>query len=334
MKREKGWLLPAQEIIHKLQTVISLILAAMQVHRSIENLPKFTNAVITIGTFDGVHQGHKKIIDALVREARSIEGEAIIISFDPHPRKIVHPQEHLQLINTLEEKIELLGKTGIDHLVIVPFNREFADQPANEYIEKFLIQRFQPHTIIIGYDHHFGKNRQGNFMLLAEKADEYGYRLLEIPKYILNEAAVSSTKIRKALLESNVGTANGLLGYHFFFEGIVIEGDKLGRKLGYPTANLQYTDRDKIHLGHGVYAAYAIVDGHRFKGMLSIGTRPTIAHSDERVEINIFDFDREIYGDTIRVIVIEFLRGQEKYASLEELKTQLAIDKENSLAVL
>jgi riboflavin kinase/FMN adenylyltransferase len=306
----------------------------MQVHRSIEDLPSFNNAVITIGTFDGVHEGHKKIIDALLGEAKSIHGEAVIITFDPHPRKIVNPDEHLQLINTLEEKIELLSRTGIHHLVIVPFNKEFAGQSADEYIRKFLIEKFHPHTIIIGYDHHFGKNRQGNFMLLAEKADSYNYRLLEIPKYILDEVAVSSTKIRNALLQSDVESANKLLGYLFFFEGVVIRGDQLGRKLGYPTANMRYTDADKIHLGHGVYAAYAEVNGVRYKGMLSIGTRPTLENSDERVEINLFEFDEEIYGETIRVIVKKFLRGQEKYASLDELTRQLALDKKNSLAVL
>jgi riboflavin kinase / FMN adenylyltransferase len=306
----------------------------MQVHRSIENLPSFTNAVITIGTFDGVHEGHKKIIDALVGEARSVQGEAIIMTFQPHPRKVVNPNEHLQLINTLDEKIELLEKAGIDHTVIIPFNQQFASQTANEYIENFLVARFQPHTIIIGYDHHFGKGRQGNFMLLAQMADRYNYRLLEIPKYILQEVAVSSTQIRKALLESNIETANKLLGYDFFFEGVVIQGDQLGRKLGYPTANLQYTDFDKIHLGHGVYAAYAIVDGTSYKGMLSIGKRPTLENSDERVEINLFNFDREIYGMTVRVIVKRYLRGQEKYSSLDELKKQLSIDKENSLSAL
>lgn len=306
----------------------------MRVHRSIEQLPSFSNAVITIGTFDGVHEGHKKIIDALIREAASVQGESVIISFHPHPRKIVNPDEHLQLINTLDEKTELLSKTGIDHLVIVPFSYEFSEQTADEYIENFLIKKFHPHTIIIGYDHHFGKERKGNFMLLAEKADRYGYRLLEIPKYILDEIAVSSTKIRNALLQSDVETANRLLGYEFFFEGTVIKGDQLGRRLGYPTANLQYTDPEKIRLGHGVYAAYAEMDGKQFKGMLSIGSRPTLENSDERVEINIFSFDEEIYNQKIRVIVKKYLRPQEKYSSLEELKLQLAVDRKNSLAVL
>lgn len=306
----------------------------MQVHRSIENLPPFKNAVITIGTFDGVHQGHKKIINALKKEAEAAQGESVIITFHPHPRKVVHADEPLQLINTLDEKIELLQQTGIDHLVIVAFSQQFSEQTAEEYIENFLIKNFHPHTIIIGYDHHFGKGRKGNFILLAENADRYNYQLLEIPKYILDEISVSSTKIRNAILHSDVDTANKLLGYQFFFEGLVIKGDQLGRKLGYPTANLKYNDEEKIHLGHGVFAAFAEVKGRRYKAMLSVGRRPTLENSDERVEVNIFHFDEEIYGETIRVIVKKFLRAQEKYASLDELKQQLAIDKQNSLNIL
>ena len=306
----------------------------MHIHRSIHHLPSFTNAVITIGTFDGVHEGHKKIIAALVQEAREVNGESIIISFYPHPRKIVQPDVPLQLITTLEERIELLSKTGIDHLVIVPFTNEFAQQTAGQYIENFLIKNFHPSSIIIGYDHRFGKGRRGNYQLLEEKTTVYHYKLLEIPKHVLNEAEVSSTKIREAILHSDVETANQLLGYLFFFEGKVIRGDQLGRKLGYPTANLAYTDKDKIHLGHGVYAVYVEVNGEQKSGMLSIGNRPTLTQSDERIEVNIFDFDKEIYGETIRVIVKKYLRGQEKYTSLNELIQQLHKDKQDSLAVL
>jgi riboflavin kinase/FMN adenylyltransferase len=306
----------------------------MQVHRSIENLPAFKNAVITIGTFDGVHEGHKQIIDALVAEARVIQGESLIITFHPHPRKVIKPDIPLQLINTLDEKIELLSQTGIDHLVVAPFTKEFADQSAEQYIEEFLMGKFHPHSIIIGYDHHFGRERKGNFKLLEDKAPVYNYKLLEIPKHVLDHIAVSSTKIRKAILESKVETANKLLGYSYFFEGLVVEGDKLGRQLGYPTANLVYTDREKIHLGHGVYAVYIEIEGVRKKGMLSIGNRPTLADSDERVEVNIFDWSEEIYEKTIRIIVKNFLRAQEKYNSLEELIQQLHKDKENSLAAL
>lgn len=306
----------------------------MQVHRSIEQLPVFNRPVITIGTFDGVHLGHRKIIDALVKEARSVEGESVIITFHPHPRKIVNPEQHLQLINTLDEKIELLSATGIDHLVVVPFTTAFASQTAEEYMENFLKRKFNPHTIIIGYDHHFGKDRRGNFMFLAEKADQYQYKLLEIPKYLLDEIAVSSTKIRNALKESQVEVANRLLGYDFFFEGVVIRGDQMGRKLGYPTANLEYSDSDKLHMGQGVYAVYLQFDNQQKKGMLSIGTRPTLNGNDERVEVNIFDWDGDLYDKLIRVSVKKFLRPQEKYASLEDLQQQLAIDRENSLSSL
>jgi riboflavin kinase / FMN adenylyltransferase len=306
----------------------------MQVHRGVEHLPKFSNAVITIGTFDGVHEGHRKIISTLVDEASACKGESLIISFDPHPRKIIRPNEPLQLLNSLDEKIELLSKTGLDHLVVVPFTEEFSELSAEAYIEDFLVRNFRPHTIIIGYDHHFGKGRQGNFSLLEAQSKSLGYRLLEIPQHRLDEIAISSTNIRKAILSGAVEEANKLLGYGFFFSGRVIHGDKLGRTLGYPTANLEYTDEEKIRLAHGVYAVQVSVQGALKKGMLSIGNRPTLTGSDERVEVNIFDFDQDIYGERITVIVKKFLRLQEKYDSLEELKLQLARDEEKSRKLL
>ncbi|HEU0064240.1 MAG TPA: bifunctional riboflavin kinase/FAD synthetase [Flavisolibacter sp.] len=307
----------------------------MQVHYSVDNLPSFTNSVITIGTFDGVHEGHKKIISALIKEAKKNKGESIIITFHPHPRKVVYPEEPLQLINTLNEKIELLSKTGIDHVVIVPFTKKFAESTAEHYIREFLVNNFHPGSIIIGFDHHFGKDRKGNYRLLEEYSDKCHFSLIEIPKHILDEIGVSSTKIRQALLNSKIETANKLLGYEFFFEGKVVLGDQIGRTLGYPTANLEYTDIDKIHLGHGVYAAYVQLDNILKKGMLSIGKRPTLpGMQDEKVEINIFDWEGSLYGETIRVIVKKFLRQQEKYTSLEELARQLAKDKQDSLTVL
>ena len=306
----------------------------MQVHRSIDTLPPFVKAVITIGTFDGVHQGHRQLIEALKAEASAVGGQSVIITFNPHPRKVVRPSAHLELINTLEEKTGLLSLSGIDHLVIVPFTPHFAALTAHEYISSFLIDRFHPHTIIIGYDHHFGKGREGNFNLLQEQAGVYGYKLLEIPKYILDQIAVSSTQIRQALLNSQVDVAARLLGYDFFFEGLVVHGDQIGRQIGYPTANLEYTDADKIRLGHGVYAVQARIGSEVRKGMLSIGNRPTLTGSDERVEVNLFDWNKEIYGEKMTVIVKKYLRPQEKYASLDELKQQLALDKEQTLRVL
>ena len=306
----------------------------MQVHLITDKLPDFKRSVITIGTFDGVHEGHRKIISALINEAKKIKGESVIITFDPHPRKILSSDRDIKLINTLPEKIELLARTGIDHLVIVPFTKDFSELPADQYISEFLIKNFYPHTIIIGYDHHFGKDRKGNFKLLEQKGSVYKYNLLEIPRHVLEEIAVSSTKIRQAIQKSDIETANLCLGYDFFFEGIVIKGDQLGRQLGFPTANLEYTDSEKIRLGHGVYAAYAEFDNIRLKGMLSIGNRPTLYYSDVRIEINLFDWDQDIYGKVIRIIVKKYLRAQEKYNSLEELKAQLAIDRKESFKVL
>ena len=303
----------------------------MQVHYSLANLPSFKNAVLTIGSFDGVHTGHQKIIAALEMEAEKVDGESILITFHPHPRKII-TDVSLQLINTLEERIFLLSQYKIDHLVVIPFTKEFAEQSAENYIDQFLIKYFHPHSIVIGYDHHFGKDRKGNFTLLQQYADQQLFTLIEIPKQVLNEIAVSSTKIRNALLSSDLDVANNLLGYSFFFSGLVVGGDRIGRTINYPTANLDYTDSDKIRIGHGVYAVEASLDGRVIKSMLSIGNRPTLEQeSEEKVEVNLFDFSEEIYGQILTVVVKKYLRPQLKYNDMEALKVQLAKDKEDSL---
>ncbi|MBK8520049.1 MAG: bifunctional riboflavin kinase/FAD synthetase [Chitinophagaceae bacterium] len=307
----------------------------MQIHRDINNLPRFTNAVITIGTFDGVHLGHRQIIENLIEEAAKAKGESVIITFHPHPRKVVSSViTGVRLINTLAERIELLEKTGIDHLVIVPFTDYFASQTAEEYIQDFLVEKFKPHTIIIGYDHRFGKERTGDYKLMEKKASVYNYSLKEIPEHILNTIKVSSTNIRNAILQSNIDIANKFLGYDFFFEGEVFHGDKIGRTIGYPTANLKSTDEEKIALGDGIYAVYTIVEGITYKGMMSIGFRPTVNGKVRVTEVNIFDFSKEIYGQTIRVIVKKYLRSEVKFDGLEALKSQLHKDKEDSVACL
>lgn len=307
----------------------------MQIHRDLNKLPVFKNAVITIGTFDGVHLGHRQIIDSLKEEAARAHGESVIITFHPHPRKIVSSViTGIRLINTLPERIELLDKTGIDHLVIVPFTEFFANQHAEEYIRDFLVEKFKPHTIIIGYDHRFGKERAGDYKLMEEKALVYNYRLKEIPEHILNAIKVSSTNIRNAILHSNIEEANSLLGYLFFFEGEVFHGDKIGRSIGYPTANLKSTDEEKIVPGDGIYAVYADVEGRKYKGMMSIGFRPTVNGKVRVTEVNLFDFDKEIYGLCTRVYVKKYLRNEVKFNGLEELKEQLHKDKEESLKCL
>lgn len=309
----------------------------MQVHYDIEQLPVFRNAIITIGTFDGVHMGHRQIIDKLKTEAKSQNGETVIITFHPHPRKVVSSAIlGIRLINTLTERIDLLAQLGIDHLVVVPFTDAFANQAAEDYIKDFLVDKFHPHTIIIGYDHRFGRDRLGDYRLLEKKAVEYNYHLKEIPKHILENISISSTNIRQAILHNDIATADKLLGYDFFFSGKVIHGDKLGRKLGYPTANLKINDEEKIVPGNGIYAVYAQPEGYteKLKGMMSIGFRPTVDGKKRVVEVNIFDFDKEIYDQTLKVFVKKYLREEVKFNGLDELVKQIDQDKVDSLKVL
>ena len=309
----------------------------MKVHYDIEQLPEFRNAIITIGTFDGVHMGHRQIIDKLKAEAKANDGETVIITFHPHPRKVVSSAIlGIRLINTLSERIEILTRLGINHLVVVPFTEVFANQPAEDYIKNFLVDKFHPHTIIIGYDHRFGRDRLGDYRLLEKKATEYNYQLKEIPKHVLENIAISSTNIRQAILHNDIATADTLLGYEFFFSGVVVHGDKIGRKLGYPTANLKINDDEKIIPGNGIYAVYAQPEGYteRLKGMMSIGFRPTVDGKKRVVEVNIFDFDKEIYGQTLKVYVKKYLREEIKFNGLEELVQQMNQDKINSLNVL
>ena len=235
----------------------------MDVHYNIETLPVFPRAVITIGTFDGVHTGHQQIITQLKDEALQIRGQSILITFDPHPRRILGTSAgSLKLINTTQEKIELLSSRQIDHLVVVPFTDSFSRLTAEEYIRDFLVATFRPHTIIIGYDHRFGQGRKGDYHLMEAYSSNYGYRLVEIPAHVLHEASVSSTRIREAVASGDILTANELLGYSFFFEGLVTEGSKLGRTIGYPTANLQVQNAEKLLPGQGVYAVEVARPGH------------------------------------------------------------------------
>jgi len=309
----------------------------MQVHTALNQLPAFKKAVITIGTFDGVHNGHKQVLHALKSTAQSVGGESVLITFDPHPRKVVSSAIlGIRLLNTLEEKKKLLEKEGIDHLVIVPFTEKFANLSATEYIEEFLVAHFHPHTIIMGHDHQFGRNRQGNYALLASKAEQFGYLLKEIPKQVVEDITISSTKIREHLSLAAIAAANQLLGYPFFFSGRVVHGNKIGRTLGYPTANLKIEDPEKIVPGNGIYAVYARPEGsdHLFKGMMSIGFRPTVDGKSRVIEVNIFEFDREIYDELLEVHMVAYLREEKKYESLQGLIEQLGIDKQNSLQVL
>jgi len=305
----------------------------MKVHRDPERLPSFRDAVITIGTFDGVHTGHQKIIDQLKQETVKIKGESVLITFDPHPRKVLDPSKPLKLITTLEEKIELLQNQDIDHLVIAPFTREFADLSAEAYIQDFLVNKFNPHTVIIGYDHRFGHDRMGDYHLMESFAEKLNFQLTEIPQHVVDSIIVSSSKIRQAIAKGEMDIANDLLGYNFFFQGKIVEGNKIGRKLGFPTANLVVKEADKVLPGNGVYAVTATLNGQHYEGMMNIGIRPTINDGLFMIEVNIFDFNKEIYGIELRVHVKKFMRPEIKFHVLDELRDQIAKDKQDVLAL-
>lgn len=305
----------------------------MKVYHSTEQMPEFRNAVVTIGTFDGVHIGHQQILTQLKQEAARIGGETVIITFHPHPRKVVAAgQAPVYLINTIEEKIELLEKNGINNLVVVPFTEIFSQQAPEEYIEHFLVEKFHPHTVIIGYDHRFGKGRKGDYKMLEDYSARLGFALKEIPAHVIDDSTVSSTRIREAVLSGDIEQAKSLLGYDFFFEGKVVEGNKLGRTLGYPTANLQLATEEKLVPGNGVYAVTVVLQsGETKQGMMNIGVRPTVDGTKRMIEVNIFDFNQDIYGSILRIYVQKYLRGEQKFNGLDALKEQLSIDKQNVL---
>lgn len=309
----------------------------IKVHRDLQSLPKFKNAVLTIGTFDGVHTGHQQILTLLTNQAQRLCGESIIITFYPHPRKIVHEgKKNIHILNTLEEKIELLNKYKIDHLVVIPFNEQFAQQQAEEYVKSFLVDKFEPKTIIIGYDHKFGKNRLGDYQLLEKLGDKYNFAVKEIPEHMQDEVTVSSTRIREALYNSEIEMANILLGYCYFIQGNVIHGQKRGRTIGFPTANISLNDEEKLIPGIGVYAVVVEIEGNtkKYSGMMNIGYRPTINGQNISLEVHLINFSGDIYGQNIKVYFKKFVRSEKKFNSIDELQQQLIKDKINVLSLL
>ena len=309
----------------------------MNIYRDITELPLFKNAIITIGTFDGVHNGHRQILNQLIEEANEVDGTPVVITFYPHPKQIVgNDLSSVLVLNTLEEKSALLAEVGIEHLVVVPFTKEFAEQSAEDYIKNFLVRSFKPHTIIIGYDHRFGKNRAGNYELLEVKGQEFNYKVKEIPEHILHNITISSTKIRTQLLEGNISTANELLGYDYFFSGNVITGKQLGRTIGFPTANLAINNESKLIPGNGVYAVTVQIENDKtiFNGMMNIGVRPTFEKTERAIEVNIFDFESSIYDKELTVNIKTRLRDEIKFDGIDSLKNQLNKDREMAISQL
>lgn len=303
----------------------------MHVHFQLESLPVFKNAVITIGTFDGVHTGHQAILKTLLEQASLFEGESIVITFHPHPRRVLSNPDAPSLLTSLDERILQFQKHGVNHLVIVPFDPSFSDIQAEDYIHNFLVANFSPKCIVIGYDHRFGKNRQGDFKLLTTLGKKYDYSVCEIPETMLNQSRISSTEIRNALLNGNINAANELLSYPFRLSGIVVEGDKLGRTLGYPTANLAITDSDKLIPASGVYAVAVHIEekgiNRHFWGMMNIGYRPTVNGKERRIEVHIFKFNEDIYSKRLTVELYAYTRKEMKFSGLDALKSQLDNDK-------
>lgn len=308
----------------------------MKVFYDLDNLPDFKNAVITIGSFDGVHCGHQRIIQQVNHLAESIDGESVVITFHPHPRQVIYPRDKsLQLITTTEEKVRLLQHYQVDYVVVVPFSIEFSQQHADEYIQKFLIDKFHPRYIVVGYDHRFGLNRQGDLNYLQWYSEQADYEVIEIAQQEVDDISVSSTKIRVAINQSDIATANRLLGHAFPLSGKVVHGKKIGQKLGFPTANLQVAEAVKLIPPHGIYAVYVYFEEVRYGGMLYIGDRPSLEDDGGRtIEVNIFDFDSNLYGEEIYLEVIAYIRHDAQFPNLEALKEQLAKDRISSRQAL
>jgi riboflavin kinase / FMN adenylyltransferase len=307
----------------------------MKVHTHPDDLPEFKNAVITTGTFDGVHKGHQIIIEHIIQQARRISGESVIITFEPHPRLVLHPEEHnLKLLTTLEEKIEKISALGVDHLVVFPFTIAFSQMSAKDYVHNFLKEHFNPKIIVIGYNHYFGHHRDGNIELLYKLAPELHFEVEEIPRQLVDDIEVSSTKIRIALTEGDIERATHLLDSYYSLTGTVIDGDKIGRTLGYPTANIVVDDPYKLIPADGVYAAFAYYKNKKYNAMLSIGNRPTLKGSKHLIEANLLDFNEQIYGEKLKIELVSKIRDQEKFDSLELLKQKIDTDKKATISIL
>ncbi len=307
----------------------------MAVFFDIDHLPVFKNAVITIGTFDGVHTGHKAILKEVSDVAKEAGGESVLLTFEPHPRKLLNPSQPLGIITPLHQKLKLILGSGIKHVVIIPFTEVFAHSTADSYIREFLVGKFHPHTIIIGYDHRFGHGRTGNIELLKQYAAELKYKVREIPGQLIDEAFVSSTKIRNAIREGRMREASSMLGRDFTINGKVVHGNALGRTIGYPTANVEPGDPDQALPSRGVYAIKATHKGHTFGGMLNIGFNPTVTDKNElRIEAHLFNFTKDIYGDTLDVAFVEKIRDEAKFGSLQALTEQLQQDEQSCRALL
>jgi riboflavin kinase/FMN adenylyltransferase len=307
----------------------------VKIYHNIDLFQPVPNPVVTVGTFDGVHLGHQKIFAQMREEALRCGGETVVVTFYPHPRLVIHPDsKNLKFINTQERKYEIISQNHIDHLVIVPFTKEFSNVSSGDFVKRYLMEKLKMHMLIVGYDHHFGKDRMGGFNDLKGLGKILGFQLREVPAMMIDGVPVSSTKIRKALTEGNIRLANSLLGYNYSISGKVVYGNRIGRTIGFPTANIDQEDEYKLISAVGVYACEVDYHGSIYKGMGNIGYRPTIDVGDLTIEVNIFDFDEEIYGERIIIYFIERIRDEVKFENLSALRNQLIMDRAKALELL
>ncbi len=307
----------------------------MRIHNGIENIKGIVNSVLTIGTFDGVHIGHQKIINRLNEEASKINGESVLLTFYPHPRMVLNPNDtDLKLLQTQEEKIEKLSACGLQNLIVIPFTSEFAQLSAQDFVETYLIEKINIKKIIIGYDHQFGNNREGNINYLNKVAPLYNFEVIEIPAQEIDDVNISSTQIRNAILKGDLITANKYLGEPFQLNGKVVEGKQLGRTINFPTANIQIENPYKIIPAVGVYNVKISIENDTvYKGMLNIGYRPTVSNEKKlSIEVFILDFNKDIYGKNVRVSVYSSIRNEQKFESIDLLKKQLVNDEKSCRA--
>ena len=303
----------------------------MRIFEGLTDLSHIKNAVVTIGTFDGVHLGHQEILKTLIAEAEKCEGESVLLTFYPHPRMVLFPEQtDLQLLQTQAEKLEKLASIGLQNVVIYPFSKEFADLSAERFVEEILIKGLQAKMVIIGYDHQFGHNREGNLAFLKQYAEKGFFDLREIPAEQIVEANISSSKIRKAILGGEISTANSFLGSPFELSGTIVKGLQNGRNIGFPTANIRIDDQQKIIPATGVYAVEMDVAGTSCRGMMNVGWRPTIEEEklERKIEVHLFDFQKEIYDEVCQIRVLQFVRAEHKFPNLEALKVQIQRDEE------
>ena len=302
----------------------------MKVVNDIANFSTNEKTFVTIGTFDGVHFGHQKILEKLVSEAKNAGKKSVLLTFFPHPRMVLQKDASIELINTIDERAKLLEKTGLDYLIIHPFSKKFSRTTALEFVRDILVNTFNISKLIIGYDHHFGKNREGNIEQLTEYSHLYDFTVEEIPAQDIDDVSVSSTKIRRALHAGNLKTANNYLGYNFLLNGKVVNGKKLGGKIGFPTANLDVKETYKLIPKTGVYVVKSIINSKTIFGMMNIGNRPTVNGNHQTIEVHFFDFNEDLYDKNLTVALIYFLRDEHKFDSIENLILQLKKDEETA----